>query len=100
MAKMDNIDQILKSAEAYEQACLLKEGKIRKLPNGKYRVLSENGKNLGTYTSREGAKKRLKQVEYFKHVNNADDVNDGADVNDVIIGSNLSKCSNLLGVIL
>lgn len=45
---------------------------IRKLPNGKYRVFSEKGKNMGTYDSHEQAKKRLGQIEYFKH-NNADD---------------------------
>lgn len=34
-----------------------------------YKVLSEKtGKNLGTATSLEGAKKRLRQVEYFKHI--------------------------------
>lgn len=70
---MANIEQILKSATEYEQACLLKMGKIRKLPNGKYRVLSKKNKNLGTYDSRKGAEKRLKQVEYFKHVDKADD---------------------------
>lgn len=41
---------------------------IRKLPDGKYRVLSRKGKNLGTYDSKEEASKRLKQIEYFKHV--------------------------------
>lgn len=30
-------------------------------------VESEEGKNLGCSDSREGAEKRLKQVEYFKH---------------------------------
>jgi len=36
--------------------------------NGKYWVKSEKGKNLGgPYASREAAKKRLQQVEYFKH---------------------------------
>lgn len=34
-----------------------------------YKVLSEkSGKNLGTEPSLESAKKRLKQVEYFKHI--------------------------------
>ncbi len=32
-----------------------------------YKVLSKEGKNLGSYDSKEGAKKRLKQVEHFKH---------------------------------
>lgn len=34
-----------------------------------FKVISEkSGKNLGTETSLEAAKKRLKQVEYFKHI--------------------------------
>ena len=40
---------------------------IRKTKSG-YKVLSEGGKNLGgPYKSLTAAKKRLKQVEYFKH---------------------------------
>jgi len=31
-------------------------------------VKSHSGKNLGCYKSASGAKKRLKQVEYFKHM--------------------------------
>lgn len=60
---------IILLAHNYYNNCkkLLKFSKIKKLPNGKYRVMSENGKNLGTYKSKDGAKKRLKQVEYFKH---------------------------------
>ena len=39
---------------------------IRKVKEG-YMVLSEKGKNLGgPYKSKEAAKKRLQQVEYFK----------------------------------
>jgi len=35
---------------------------------GGYHVVSETGKNLGgPYPSREQARKRLRQVEYFKH---------------------------------
>ena len=34
----------------------------------KYRVVSENGRNLGTYNTRPEAEKRLKQVEMFKHM--------------------------------
>ena len=35
---------------------------------GGYKVLSEKGKNLGgPYKSKEEAKKRLRQVEFFKH---------------------------------
>ena len=40
---------------------------IKKL-NGKYVVLSEKtGRKFGTYDTKEEAKKRLRQVEYFKH---------------------------------
>ena len=38
---------------------------IRKVGK-KYRVLSRSGKNLGETSSREGAKKRMREVEYFK----------------------------------
>lgn len=41
---------------------------IRKLENGKYRLYSKSGKNLGTYDTRAGAEKREQQVQYFKHV--------------------------------
>jgi hypothetical protein len=33
-----------------------------------YAVVSKKGKNLGTYPSRKQAVKRLRQVEYFKHL--------------------------------
>jgi len=40
---------------------------IRKVRNG-YRVVSSKGKNLGgAYKTLEEAKKRLRQVEFFKH---------------------------------
>jgi hypothetical protein len=66
---MINVDDILKKANDYysRAAALEKFAFIKKLPNGKYRVLSEKGKNLGTCDSREKAKQRLKEVEYFKH---------------------------------
>ncbi|MGC1659998.1 MAG: hypothetical protein WA737_08275 [Candidatus Acidiferrales bacterium] len=42
---------------------------IKKVKGG-YQVTSEKGKNLGgPYKSKEEAKKRLRQVEYFKHKN-------------------------------
>jgi len=72
---MKHVNDILQLAASFEQSCtqaLVKLAKIRKLPNGRYRVLSQDGKNLGTYKSREGAKKRLKQVEYFKHFDHND----------------------------
>lgn len=43
---------------------------IKKKGN-KYQVVSEKtGKNLGTSDTKEGALKRLRQVEYFKHLRN------------------------------
>jgi len=33
----------------------------------KYQVQSKGGKNLGMYSSRKEAIKRLRQVEFFKH---------------------------------
>ena len=33
--------------------------------NDSFVVMSKNGKRLGTYKTREEAKKRLRQVEYF-----------------------------------
>jgi len=46
---------------------MIKLSFIRKLPNGKYRVVSKKGRNLGTYTTLEEAKERLRMVEWFKH---------------------------------
>jgi hypothetical protein len=40
---------------------------VRKIGDDKWRVYSEKGKNLGTYNSQAGAKKRLQQVHYFKN---------------------------------
>ena len=39
---------------------------IKKVKEG-YRVLSEKGKNMGTYSEKKDAEKRLQQIEYFKH---------------------------------
>jgi hypothetical protein len=40
---------------------------IKKDKSG-YKVVSENGKNLGSgYKTLAAAKKRLRQVEFFKH---------------------------------
>lgn len=41
---------------------------IRK-SRGHYRVVAESGRNMGTYRTLEEAKKRLRQIEYFKHAN-------------------------------
>lgn len=40
---------------------------IRKVKEG-YRVVAESGRNMGTYRTEEQAKKRLKQIEIFKHM--------------------------------
>ena len=34
---------------------------------GRYRVISEKGRNMGTYKTLAEAKRRLQQIEYFKH---------------------------------
>jgi|TARA_Y100000310_G_scaffold875_1_gene1204 hypothetical protein len=39
---------------------------IRKVKGG-YRLVSGQGKNLGTYKTLAAAKKREKQVQFFKH---------------------------------
>lgn len=67
---MHDTNQILQLADNYYHSCtqdLIKLARIKQLPGGKYRVLSQKGKNLGKYDSRAAAEKRLKQVEYFKH---------------------------------
>src|SRR5208282_994437 len=46
---------------------LVKIAFVVHLPNGKWRVKSHKGKNLGTYNTKEEAVKRLRQVEFFKH---------------------------------
>lgn len=32
-----------------------------------YRVVSESGRNMGTYRTKKEAQKRLRQIEFFKH---------------------------------
>lgn len=75
---MTNTDALLKLASTYETKCiqeLVKIARVRKLPDGRYRVLSQKGKDLGTYKSQRAAEKRLRQVEFFKHLDksHADD---------------------------
>jgi hypothetical protein len=67
---MHDTQHILQLADSYQKTCLqglVKLARIRKLPGGKYRVLSEKGKNLGTSDTKGEAVKRLRQVEWFKH---------------------------------
>jgi len=40
---------------------------IKRVGKGKFRLVSHKGKNLGTYSSRSGAVKREREVNYFKH---------------------------------
>ena len=41
----------------------------------KYRLVSKkSGKNLGTYPTRAGALKREREVEYFKHMGEENDI--------------------------
>lgn len=42
---------------------------IKKLKPGKYRIVSEKGKKLGEYKTKKEAEERLRQIEYFKHLN-------------------------------
>lgn len=74
---MYDTQQLLKLADTYVQGCqeLVKLAFIKKLPNGRWRVLSQKGKSLGTYDTKEEAATRLRQVEYYKdHDNNKADV--------------------------
>lgn len=67
---MDNF-VILKAANYYAN-CMISIAKIRKLPNGKYKILSKDNKSLGIFTSKEKAQKRLNQIEYFKKFDHSD----------------------------
>jgi len=33
-----------------------------------YRVIAESGRHMGTYKTLKEAKKRLQQIEFFKHL--------------------------------
>jgi hypothetical protein len=62
--KQDTIDRIAQ----YKKDGIIKNEHIEKVAGG-YEVESEHGnKNLGKSKTLAGAKKRLKQVEYFKHM--------------------------------
>ena len=59
---------LVKLAEVYYQSCcdLVKVSFVRKI-NNKWHVLSQKGKSLGSYDTKEEAVRRLRQIEYFKH---------------------------------
>lgn len=40
---------------------------IKKIKGG-YRVVAESGRHMGDYKTLEEAKKRLRQIEFFKHL--------------------------------
>ena len=95
---MIDVDALLKLADVFESRCLeelVKIAKIRKLPNGQYRVLSQKGKNLGTYKSREAAEKRLRAVEYFKHLDKSKaddkDIIDLTDIDEFVYSAVMRK---------
>jgi hypothetical protein len=64
------ISRIENYSRDFENLCnsdsLVKISYIRKR-KGKWVILSEKGKVLGTYNTKEDAVKRLKQIEWFKH---------------------------------
>lgn len=62
---------------------------VKKLPSGKWRVFSEKGKNLGTFSSKEKAEKHLREIEYFKHVKKAssDDYIDLTNIDNLSLSS-------------
>lgn len=72
---MNDVNTLLKLAASYEDRCtqeLVKIAKIRKLPDGRYRVFSPTGENLGTYKSREAAQKKMKHEDYLKNFDHAE----------------------------
>jgi hypothetical protein len=81
---MSDTQHLLQLADEYYTSCvqLVKEARIKKLPNGKYRVVSKKDKNLGTYDSKEKAVERLRQVEYFKH-HDQNDIDDKESIIDL-----------------
>lgn len=82
---MNNVDNILSLANNYHDSCLelIKDAYIKKMPSGKYRVLSEKGKNLGETDSMSAAKNRLRQIEYFKHKDENKTEDKDLDLSDV-----------------
>lgn len=93
---MSEIDSIVKLADSYYNNCqqMVKVSRIRKLPDGKFRAVSRDGKNLGTYKSREAAKKKLKQDEYinsFDHSESNDKVIDLTDAEEFAYSAVMRK---------
>jgi len=66
---MANFNEILKQSNQYYSLICLSY--IRQIGKNKWRVYSRKGKNMGTFSSKQKAKERLRQIEYFKRVKSA-----------------------------
>ena len=67
-AKLKEIFQPKPESEAVVDEDIDKESKVVK-QDGKYQAQSEDGKNFGTYDTKQEAEDRVKQIEMFKHMN-------------------------------
>ena len=79
---VNNLD-LIAAIDIFSTAAIIKNSFIRKLPNGKYRVVSRKGKNLGTYKTKEEASARLRAIEFFKHKKASDNTIDLSDLEDL-----------------
>lgn len=62
----------------------------------KYRLVSKTtGRNLGTYPTKAGAEKRERQVQYFKHTNEASNKDKKAGIISTVSDNILQKVDNL-----
>lgn len=66
-AKLKEIFQPKPESEAVVDEDIDKESKVVK-QDGKYQAQSEDGKNFGTYDTKQEAEDRVKQMEMFKHM--------------------------------
>lgn len=67
-AKLKEIFQPKPESEAVVDEDIDKESKVVK-QDGKYQAQSEDGKNFGTYDTKQEDEDRVKQMEMFKHMN-------------------------------
>lgn len=78
------LNEIKKELEATNEGL---DEKIVHLNNGDWQVQSEKGRNMGTYTTKKEAEKRLSQVEYFKHMNESlekTEIDEGIEKHDTL----------------
>lgn len=73
------LNEIKKELEATNEGL---DEKIVHLNNGDWQVQSEKGRNMGTYTTKKEAEKRLGQVEYFKHINEETELEEAIEKHD------------------